>query len=114
MNAAQCRLARAALSLSRDELATLAKVSATTIWRLEHRHRLKEQTVELIRYALEAAGIEMDGAHTPKIRVPADAKIGSAGVELAKRETTKSTARGRAEHWTIVARVALTKKAAGR
>ncbi|SOC15296.1 Helix-turn-helix domain-containing protein [Stappia indica] len=57
MNAAQCRMARAALGLGIREVADLAKVSPTTVTRLERGEELKPRTVEAIRAALEAAGV---------------------------------------------------------
>ena len=58
MNAAQCRMARAALQIGVRELAAMAKVAPGTITRLEAGDELKERTVEAIQRALEAAGIE--------------------------------------------------------
>jgi hypothetical protein len=58
MNAAQCRMARAALQLGVRELAAVAKVSPATIVRFEASGELRERTVDALRSALEAAGIE--------------------------------------------------------
>lgn len=58
MNAAQCRMARAALQIGVRDLAELAKVSPSTVARLEAGEELKERTVEAVRAALEAAGVE--------------------------------------------------------
>ena len=57
MNAAQCRMARAALELGVRELAALAKVSPTTISKLEAGDELKPRTVDAVRVALENAGV---------------------------------------------------------
>lgn len=54
----QCRMARAALGLGVRELASVAAVSPDTIARLERGEELKPRTVEAIRAALEAAGVE--------------------------------------------------------
>jgi transcriptional regulator with XRE-family HTH domain len=51
-------MARAALGLGVRELATTAEVSPTTITRLERGEVLFPRTVEAIRGALEAAGVE--------------------------------------------------------
>ncbi|MCV3239687.1 helix-turn-helix domain-containing protein [Mesorhizobium sp. ZC-5] len=51
-------MARVALSLGIRDLAELAKVSPDTIARLERGEELKERTVEAIRAALEAAGVQ--------------------------------------------------------
>lgn len=58
MNAAQCRMARAALGLGVRELAEKAKVSPDTVARLERGDTLRERTVADIRATLEAAGVE--------------------------------------------------------
>ena len=57
MNAAQCRMARAALQLGVRELAEMAKVAASTVARLEAGEELKPRTVDAIRAALENAGV---------------------------------------------------------
>jgi transcriptional regulator with XRE-family HTH domain len=57
MNAAQCRMARAALQLGVRELAAKAKVSPATIVRFEASGELRERTVDAIQRALEAAGV---------------------------------------------------------
>ena len=58
MLAVQCKMARAALGLGVRELADLAKVSPDTIARLERGDELRERTIDAIRAALEAAGVE--------------------------------------------------------
>lgn len=58
MNAAQCRMARAALQIGVRELADAAGVSPTTITRLERGEALYPRTVEAICSVLEAAGIQ--------------------------------------------------------
>ncbi|MGI4797508.1 MAG: hypothetical protein ACRYG8_26365 [Janthinobacterium lividum] len=58
MDAAQCRMARAALQLGVRDLALAAEVSPTTVTRLERGETLYARTVEAIRTALEAAGVE--------------------------------------------------------
>lgn len=54
----QCKMARTALSLGVRELAALAKVSPDTIARLERGEALRERTVEDVKRALEAAGVQ--------------------------------------------------------
>lgn len=66
-------MARAALQIGVRELANLAEVSPTTITRLERGDALYGRTVEAIRTALEAAGVEF---------VPENG--GGAGVRLKK------------------------------
>ena len=58
LNAAQCRMARAALQLGVRELAEMARVSPTTITKLERGETLYSRTVDAIQAALEAAGVE--------------------------------------------------------
>ena len=58
MDATQCKMARAALGLGVRDLATLAEVAQATISRLERGEQLKPSTVEAIRLALEASGVE--------------------------------------------------------
>ncbi len=66
-------MARAALQLDVRGLAERAKVSPTTITRLERGDSLYPRTVEAIRIALEAAGVEF---------IPENG--GGAGVRLRK------------------------------
>ena len=54
----QCRMARAALQIGVRELATAAKVSPTTVAKLEKGEALYARTLEAIRSALEVAGVE--------------------------------------------------------
>ena len=58
MTPAQCRMARAALELGVRDLATLADVAPSTITRLERGEGLYPRTIDAIRIALEAAGVE--------------------------------------------------------
>ncbi len=51
-------MARAALELGVRELAEAAKVSTNTITRFERGEPLKERTVDAVKAALEAAGVE--------------------------------------------------------
>jgi transcriptional regulator with XRE-family HTH domain len=57
MNAAQSRMARAALGLGVRDLARAAEVSPDTVARLERGEDLKPATIAAIRTALEAAGV---------------------------------------------------------
>ncbi len=50
-------MARAALELGVRELAALAKVSPTTVSKLEAGEELKPRTIDAIRVALENAGV---------------------------------------------------------
>jgi DNA-binding XRE family transcriptional regulator len=57
MNAAQCRMARAATGMGVRDLAKAASVSPDTVARLERGEDLRPATVDSIRAALEAAGV---------------------------------------------------------
>ncbi len=57
MNAAQSKMARAALGLGVRDLARLASVSPDTVARLERGEELRPTTIAAIRGALEAAGV---------------------------------------------------------
>lgn len=54
----QCKMARAAIGWGVRDLAREANVSPDTIARLERGDPLKENTITIIRKALEAAGVE--------------------------------------------------------
>jgi len=71
-------MARAALQLGVREVAELAKVSPTTITRLEAGEELKPRTVEAIQGALEVAGVEFIAENG-----------GGAGVRLRKRSLSE-------------------------
>ncbi len=73
MNAAQCKMARAALGLGVRDLATLSGVAQATVSRLERGEELRTTTAASIRAALEAAGVEF-----------IDENGGGAGVRLRK------------------------------
>lgn len=70
----QCRAARALIGWGVRELATAAKVSVDTIFRLERGDQLKERTLEDVRAVLEKAGVTF---------IPENG--GGAGVRLTKR-----------------------------
>ncbi len=71
MIAVQCRMARAALGLGVRELAELAKVSPDTVARLERGEELRERTIDDIRAALEAAGVEFTNGGQPGVKMKA-------------------------------------------
>ena len=58
MNATQCKMARVATGLGVRELAEKSEVSPNTVSRLERGEELKQSTVDVIRKALEVAGVE--------------------------------------------------------
>jgi transcriptional regulator with XRE-family HTH domain len=69
INAAQCRMARAALRIGVLELAKLAKVAPSTISRFETGDTLQSRTVEAIQAALEKAGVEFTNGSKPGVRL---------------------------------------------
>ncbi len=69
MNAAQSRMARAALQLGIRDVAKLAKVASSTISRLEAGEALQPRTVEAIQRALEKAGVEFTNGKKPGVRL---------------------------------------------
>ncbi|MFD1982413.1 multiprotein-bridging factor 1 family protein [Mesorhizobium newzealandense] len=58
MLAVQCKMARSAIGWGVRDLAREASVSVDTISRLERGEELMPRTIEAIRRALEAAGVE--------------------------------------------------------
>jgi len=69
MNAAQSRMARAALKLGIRDVARLAKVAPSTVSRFEAGEQLNARTVEAIQRALEAAGVEFTDGDSPGVRL---------------------------------------------
>jgi len=69
MNAAQSRMARAALKLGIRDVAKLAKVAPSTVSRFEAGENLNPRTVEAIQRALEAAGVEFTDGNAPGVRL---------------------------------------------
>ena len=72
----QCRMARAALGLGVRELAAAAKVSIDTVARFERGDDLKERTIEALKLALEAGGVEFidENGGGPGVRLRKPAK----------------------------------------
>ena len=69
MNPAQSRMARAALKLSVRELAKMARVATGTIVRLEAGETLQPRTIDVIRQALEKAGVVFTNGDEPGVRL---------------------------------------------
>ena len=59
ISAVQSKMARAATGLGVRDLAEKAGVSPNTVARLERGEELKDTTLDAIRAALEAAGVEL-------------------------------------------------------
>lgn len=58
MNSAQMRMARAALGWGVRDLAEKAGITANTVTRIENGADAKQSTIDAMRSAFEAAGIE--------------------------------------------------------
>ena len=79
-------MARAGLGLGIREVATRANVSTNTITRLERGETLYPRTVEAIRTALEAAGVEFTNGDAPGVRLrprPWEVEVYATGQEAA-------------------------------
>lgn len=62
MTPKQCTMARAALGLSRDDLASLAGLGASTVVRFEAGTAVAAESVTALREALERGGVEFIAA----------------------------------------------------
>lgn len=67
MNPTQCRMARAALGWSNAQLAEAADVGVNTVSRFEQGSDVRVSSVDAMKGAFEAAGIEFisAGQHSP-------------------------------------------------
>lgn len=69
---AQCRAARALLGWSQEQLSSASKVSKATLANFETGHRSPYQrTLDDIRRALEAAGVEFTNGGEPGVKLKA-------------------------------------------
>ncbi len=72
MTPAQCRAARGPLDWTQDELAAKAAVSVVTVRNFEKgRSSPQRATLEVVRRALEAAGVELTNGNQPGVRLKA-------------------------------------------
>ena len=83
----QCRMARAALGLGVRELAAAAKVSTDTVARFERGEELKERTIDALKLALEAAGVEFTNGDQPGVRLAKASAVGPTKATNAKKRT---------------------------
>lgn len=74
MNSAQLRMARAAVRWGVRELAEKAGVTANTVTRIENGADAKQSTINRLRQALEAAGVEFidENGSGPGVRLRKD------------------------------------------
>ena len=66
-------MARAALQFSVRELAEKSSVSPETVVRFEKGEQLRPRTIDAIKQALEAAGVEFTGGSSPGVRLKGEA-----------------------------------------
>lgn len=69
MNSIQLRMARAAVGWGVRELAAKAGVTANTVTRIENGADAKQSTIEALKRALEAVGIEFTNGERPGVRL---------------------------------------------
>jgi len=69
MNAAQCRMARAALQIGIRDIARMAKVAPGTVSRLEAGEELKPRTLKAIQRAFEKAGVAFTNGDEPGVKL---------------------------------------------
>jgi transcriptional regulator with XRE-family HTH domain len=70
MTPAQCRAARALLNWNQAQLAAAAQVSVTTVRTFEtEKSAPQRSTLDVIRRALEAAGVEFTNGGRPGVRL---------------------------------------------
>jgi transcriptional regulator with XRE-family HTH domain len=67
----QCRMARAALGWDIRELSVAARISVDAVARFERGEPPKHRTLEALRHALEAAGMEFVDSPRPGVRMKA-------------------------------------------
>ena len=105
MNAIQLRMARAAIGWGVRELAKKAGVTANTVTRIENGADAKQSTINALRRALEAAGIEFTNGDQPGVRLtkaaatrsaePASASKPTAAAKVVRGKTAKATGKKR-------------------
>jgi transcriptional regulator with XRE-family HTH domain len=71
MRAVQLKMARAAVGWGVRELAEKAGVTANTVTRIENGADAKQSTIDALRGALEAAGVEFTNGGQPGVRMKA-------------------------------------------
>jgi transcriptional regulator with XRE-family HTH domain len=94
MNPIQLRMARAAVGWGVRELAEKAGITANTVTRIENGADAKQSTMDKLRRALEAAGVEFTNGDQPGVRLTQ--AVRSRGFPKAMRgKTTKTTKKER-------------------
>jgi len=90
MKAVQLRMARAAVGWGVRELAKRAGITANTITRIENGADAKQSTMDRLRRALEAAGVEFINGDQPGVRLTK-----AAGARFAEPPRSTTTVRGK-------------------
>jgi len=89
MKAIQLRMARAAVGWGVRELAERASITANTVTRIENGADAKQSTIDALRRALEAAGVEFTNGDQPGVRLAKSAAGRSVGLEGAKTKSRR-------------------------
>jgi transcriptional regulator with XRE-family HTH domain len=75
MKPVQLKMARAAVGWGVRELAKKAGLTANTVTRIENGADSKQSTMDALRSALEAAGVEFTNGDQPGVRLKAAPKL---------------------------------------
>jgi transcriptional regulator with XRE-family HTH domain len=95
MEAVQLRMARAAIGWGVRELAEKAGVTANTVSRIELGADAKQSTIDAIRRALEAAGVEFINGEKPGVRVSRDFGTAPPAAAAPSKPASKAKAAGK-------------------
>ncbi len=102
----QCRAARGLLAWNQQELAQRARVGIVTVHQFEvGLSQPRRATLDVIRRAFEAAGVEFTNGDQPGVRLskaavartvePSSAPVPTVAAKAARRKTAKATERKR-------------------
>src|SRR5688572_5914468 len=92
MKAVQLRMARAAVGWGVRDLAKQAGVTANTVTRIENGADAKQSTIDALKRALEAVGIEFTNGEQPGVRLSKEAGVYPSSLSeltVARRKNTK-------------------------
>jgi transcriptional regulator with XRE-family HTH domain len=106
MTPSQCRAARGLLNWTQNEMASAARVSVVTVRNFENEKSMPQRaTLDVIRRALEAAGVEFTNGEQPGVRLTKAAAAHSAepdsalnpriAAKAARRKTARATEKKR-------------------
>ena len=91
MEPIQLRMARAAVGWGVRELAKRAGITANTVTRIENGADAKRSTMDKLRRALEAAGIEFTNGDQPGVRLTLSASRSKGFPKAMRGKTTNKT-----------------------